>query len=434
MADAERILSQNEVDALLSAIDSGVQASGPDDAAVVYDFRHPARLAREQLRALQLLHEGFARSLQSTLSGLLREPCEVKVAGVHPLPVKEALHTLPTPTVLALLTAEPFEGYFVLEMNPAIAGPLIERMLGSGKAAAPGDVRPLTSLEWSVYDTLLSRMLDLLRDAWAPVASPSFKAVRRECDPGLLQLPQAEEMAVMVVHEIILGDQRGSLDLIFPVHAVEAHLAKLQAMPAASAPKPPTPDVGESGLPKRLSPAELAVTAHLPVESVRLREIRDLKPGDHVVSGHPATAAVLVSVEGRPKFQARLGRMKDRRAVLIVAPTTRDSASVGVPAHAAVLPGGGEVPAGEPRAVEALLAVPLTASVVLAEKRSSLREVLTLRPGDLLEFPRRADAPLELRVGGHPLAEGSAVRVGERFGLRVASIAPPRERVRALGS
>ncbi len=431
MADAERILSQNEVDALLSAIDSGVQAASPDDAAVAYDFRHPSRLAREQLRTLQLLHEGFARRLQATLSGLLRESCEVKVAGVHALSIKEALHTLPSPTVLALLSGEPFDGYFVLELNPAIAGPVIERLLGSGKAGASGEIRPLTSLEWSVYETLLSRMLDLLREAWAPRAAAPFQVVRRESDPGVLQLPQVEEMAVMVVHEIVLGDQRGSLDLIFPVHAVEAHLAKLHT---GSAPASPMESSGESGLPRRISPAELAVTVHLPAESVRVQDIRDLKPGDHIVSGHPASASVQISVEGRAKFQARLGRLKDRRAALIAGPTPGEPASGIAPSRASVVSGAGEAPAGEPRAVEALLAVPLTASVVLAEKRSSLREILMLRPGDLLEFPHRADAPLELRVGGHALAEGSAVRVGERFGLRLASIATPRERVRALGT
>ena len=95
MAEAERILSQNEVDALLSAIDSGAQVGGSDDGAVAYDFRHPSRLGRERIRGLQLLHEGFARSLQAALGGLLRAPAEVKVAGVHALSLKEALHSLP---------------------------------------------------------------------------------------------------------------------------------------------------------------------------------------------------------------------------------------------------------------------------------------------------------------------------------------------------
>jgi flagellar motor switch protein FliM len=434
VADAERILSQNEVDALLSAIDSGAQVASPDDAAVAYDFRHPARLAREQMRALQILHEGFARALQTGLSGLLRGPSEVKVAGVHALSMKEALHTLPSPTVLALLSCEPLDGYFLLEMNPAIAGPLIERMLGSGKAATPGDPRPLTALEWGVYDTLLSRMLDLLREAWAPVASATFRAVRRESDPGVLQLPHMEEMAVMVVLEIVAGEQRGSMDLIFPVHAVEGSLSKLLGAPTVPMPKKPATAGAESGLPKRISPAEVAVSAHLPGETVRMQEIRELKPGDLLVSSHASAAPVLVSVEGCPKFHARLGRLKDHRAVKIGGPAPRDAAGAGVPPRASVISSPGPASPGSIPAVEALLSVPLLAVAVLAEKRTSLKDVLALRPGDLLEFQRRVDAPLELRVGDRRLADGAAVRVGEQFGLRITAIADPRDRVRALGT
>jgi flagellar motor switch protein FliN/FliY len=66
--------------------------------------------------------------------------------------------------------------------------------------------------------------------------------------------------------------------------------------------------------------------------------------------------------------------------------------------------------------------LPLTASVVLAEKTLRLKDVLALRPGEVLEFPRRADDPLELRVAGRAIAEGAAVKIGERFGLRISGM------------
>jgi len=69
--------------------------------------------------------------------------------------------------------------------------------------------------------------------------------------------------------------------------------------------------------------------------------------------------------------------------------------------------------------------LPLAASVVLASKPARLKEVLALRVGEIVEFPRRADDPLELRVSGRAVAEGSAVKIGDRFGLRVASMKSP---------
>ncbi|HEX7897381.1 MAG TPA: FliM/FliN family flagellar motor switch protein [Planctomycetota bacterium] len=312
-------------------------------------------------------------------------------------------------------------------MNQTIAGAAIERLLGSGKAGPPSDPRPLTALEWGVYETLLASILDLLREAWAPLANLSFRVVRRESDPGALQLPRLEEMAVMVVLEAVVGDQRGSLDLVFPVYAVEPCLSRLQTVPA---PAGKAGGEGEAGLSGRITPAEVAVSADLPTETARLEDMRDLKPGDLIVSSHPATAPVILSVEGCPKFQARLGRMKDRRAAKLETDVVPDDARQ---ARASVIRAAAGT-AGEAPAVDVLLAVPLGASVVLAEKRATLREVLATRPGELITFDRRADAPLELRVGGRRIAEGSAVRVGERFGLKISAIADPRDRVRALGT
>ena len=71
---------------------------------------------------------------------------------------------------------------------------------------------------------------------------------------------------------------------------------------------------------------------------------------------------------------------------------------------------------------EALQRVPLTASAVLAEKSARVRDVLALRPGQVLEFSKRADEPLALVVGGRLLAEGAAVKIGDRFGLQIESL------------
>jgi flagellar motor switch protein FliM len=309
---------------------------------------------------------------------------------------------------------------------PPGAAPAVERLLGSAKTGPPAEPRPLTALEWSVYETLLKAILDLLRKAWAPLAELNFAPSRREHDPGALRLPRLEEMAAMVVMDVRVGEQRGNLDLIFPLHVVEPCLERAAAL-ASSA--------GEAGSgagprPERLSPAEVVLSAQLPSESVRMGEIRGLKAGDLLVSSRPASAPVLVSVEGRVKFEARLGRWKDRRALKI---ERTAEAEEGARGRASVRPAAGASASPEAPAVEALMAVPLAAAVPLAEKRATLRDVLALRPGDLISFDRRADAPLELRVGGRRVAEGVAVRVGERFGFKVASILDPRERVRALG-
>ena len=104
-------------------------------------------MPRDQVRALQVLHEGFARNFQSALAGMLRTPVEVRVTGVHQLPLEEFMDSLPRPTALMVLSCEPFEGTFLLEMNPSIACPVIERLLGSDRYGAWQQDKPLSALE-----------------------------------------------------------------------------------------------------------------------------------------------------------------------------------------------------------------------------------------------------------------------------------------------
>jgi flagellar motor switch protein FliM len=423
MPEADKILSQHEVDALLSAIDSGGGESTADRTAEPYDFRRPSRIPAEPLRFLQSIHENFARALQESLSGMLLRSVETRLAGVHQLPLGEFMGSLPHPAVLVLISASPLEGNFLLQINPAIAYPLLERLLGAGKIAAPQRDRLLSPLEWNVADALVGRLLALLAEAWAPVAPVRFQVIRRESDPHALKFEAANEPTVVVALEIAFGDQRGSLEIAFPALAVEPHFSKMVASAPFSARRAEGGHSEEAAISRRLAPAEVDVAVHLPEETVRLKDLELLRPGDLVVTNHPEGGPVLVTVEGRRKFRARLGSLRDRKAVKIVEAADDE---VALPNTAlSVLKGeGGSVASGGVGANLSanLLQLPLTASVIVAEKTLRLSEVLALKAGEILEFAHRADDPLELRVGGQPVARGTCVRVGERLGLRVTDV------------
>jgi flagellar motor switch protein FliM len=438
MADADKILSQHEVDALLSAIDSGTGEARPAPSALPYDFKRPSRVPREHVRALQLLHEGFAKNLQSALSGMLRTSVEVKVTGVHQLPLAEFLDSLPRPTALTLLSCEPFEGMFFLEINPSIACPIIERLLGSSRFGAWQQDKPLSALEWTVLDSVLSRTLDLLKDAWAPAAPVTFRIQRRESDPSRVPLENPNEAAVSAVLEIVVGDQRGCLDLAFPVVAVENHLERLTPGASVGVRRKEAGQTQEGLISKRLAPAEVRLTAELQPETVRLKDLEGLRAGDVLVTCHPVTQPVFLGVEGKTKFLARLGSLKDRKAAKVVSSVAGGKDLPDAPPRSPLeirKSEGPEEPSAPPPPgfVENLLRLPLAAAAVLAEKPMRLKDVLALRAGEVVEFPHRADDPLELRASRRVLARGVAVKVGDRFALRLVSILDPRERVRALG-
>ncbi|TWT99233.1 Flagellar motor switch protein FliN [Botrimarina colliarenosi] len=84
-----------------------------------------------------------------------------------------------------------------------------------------------------------------------------------------------------------------------------------------------------------------------------------------------------------------------------------------------------------PNALSALR-VTVPVSVNLAGKKIPLSEVVELGPGSIITFDKACDAPLELTVGNRPVASGEAVKVGERFGIRVQKMILPDEHFRPM--
>src|SRR5882724_5223948 len=123
------VLDQSEVDALLAAVDAGQVQAKTETAPTVfgsrganhvevqlYDFKRPERVSKDQMRALEALHEGFGRNLGAALSGYLRTIIEVTVAHIEQLTYSEFIHSLPNPTCFNLLKPEQLDGQLCLEI------------------------------------------------------------------------------------------------------------------------------------------------------------------------------------------------------------------------------------------------------------------------------------------------------------------------------
>jgi flagellar motor switch/type III secretory pathway protein FliN len=75
-----------------------------------------------------------------------------------------------------------------------------------------------------------------------------------------------------------------------------------------------------------------------------------------------------------------------------------------------------------------LLRIHMPVAVILAGKKEKVGEILQLCPGSIIKFDKACDEALALAVGNVPVAEGDAVKVGDKFGLRISKILLPSER------
>src|SRR5215204_3757783 len=172
------VLSQAEVESLLSAMDSRESDVIADaatsrikhrDKVSPYDFKRPERVGKEQMRSLQTMHEAFGRNFGAALSALLRTIVELKLTSVDQLTYSEFVFSLENPTCFNLISAEPLEGSLMLDINPSILYPIIDRLLGGGKEAGTIARRPLTEIELRLVGRITGLFLQELKHAWKDV-------------------------------------------------------------------------------------------------------------------------------------------------------------------------------------------------------------------------------------------------------------------------
>ena len=138
----------------------------PSRRAQPYDFRRPDRIAKDQLRAIHVLHENFARGLASSLSAYLRAYVVVNLVSVEQLSFVEFSQCLPSPTCIVSLGMKPYDGNALLEINPALVFPILEMLLGGSGKSVTRMNREVTEIEQSILEGIFRIILNDLKASW----------------------------------------------------------------------------------------------------------------------------------------------------------------------------------------------------------------------------------------------------------------------------
>jgi flagellar motor switch protein FliM len=303
-----KILSQDEIDALLASAATGrvqepvAQSHGTSAGVVVYNFRRPDRVSKEQLRSLQFLHDRFALNVSTSLSAFLRAMTEVTIVSAEQFAYSEFLMSLPDPTAFYAIGMNPLEGVAALEMNPSIAFCMVDRLLG-GTGLTPGPNRALTEIEQNVIDAVIKLMLENLSETWKPIADIHFRIQGRETRPQMLQVTGPNEVVILLVFDIRIGESRGMLNLCIPATAIEA-VGDGFAQGWQRTNRTPN-EQEEAWLHANLSRMPVPVTALLEAK-MSARELLELEPGDVLLLGHSASQPIQIHVAAVPQFEGRM--------------------------------------------------------------------------------------------------------------------------------
>jgi flagellar motor switch protein FliM len=329
------VLSQAEVESLLSAMSTASEPavipepasstpgpppgpSKPREKITPYDFKRPERVGKEQMRALQTLHEGFGRNFGAAMSALLRAIVEVKLTSVDQLTYGEFVFSLENPTCFNLLKADPLEGNLILDINPSILFPIIDRLLGGGREGV-GSVarRPLTEIELRLVSRITTLFLEELRRAWENVLELKLEVLRVENNPQLVQIVPPNEVVVLISFELALRDIRGMINLCIPYNSIERIGGKLSANNWVSYGRKHATAESTEHISRTLRASLVELQVRLARSRISTGELFTLRVGDIITTEKDVHSPLVVNVEGVPKFRAFPGALKGHKAIRI---------------------------------------------------------------------------------------------------------------------
>jgi len=324
------ILSQNEIDALLSALSSGeVTAEKLEEEEVrtikVYDFKHPDRFSKDQTRTLQMLHDHFSRLFATSMSAFLRTIVEVSLVSVDQLSYNEFIRSIANPTCVSLLKMTPLEGNGLLEISPNLAFTIVDRLMGgAGKEMKKN--RELSEIEQTLLKRVIGRVCEALRDSWRNVVPIEPELDVLETNPQMfLQLYLPTEMVILMTFEVKIGENAGSTSLCIPYPVLEPVVQKLSSRSWFSAERKGMTVENRSVLEKQMDEVELDIKATLGVTELSVQEVLELQVGDVVPLKTRAREDVPLYVGGFLRFWGKPGMKHRRRAVRVSAVVSQEA-------------------------------------------------------------------------------------------------------------
>lgn len=316
------VLSQAEIDALLSALSEGqvdveeMKTTKTQKRVRVYDFKRPNKFSKDHIHSLHNIHENFCRGLTTYLSGNLHSVAESSVLSIEQITYDEFIRSLPNPTVLGLYSLEPLEGTVLIEVSPALTFAVVDRLLG-GQGQGTEKNRDLTEIERTIIENRLSQMILISEEAWGEVYQLKPQFLSMESNPQFTQIVAPNEMIVLITLEVRIGDAVGMINICMPYLVVEPILDKLSTFFLFSTKAKVTSPEQVHAIRKKIEWAKVDMVAYLGNSEILVRDLLELAKGDVITLNQSVQDPLPIYVGEFIKFKSVPGLHGEHIAVQI---------------------------------------------------------------------------------------------------------------------
>jgi flagellar motor switch protein FliM len=322
---AENVLSQDEIDALLSAMDSGAVDIKPEAGKPVtvesYDLTSQNIMLRDQFSALEEVYDKYSGSLQASLSTLLQNSLEVRFVSTEMVKYGEFIQAFANPTSFTVFTMEPLIGSALLAVEPGLVFSMIDCMFG-GKGTPLKTKREFTRIELGLLKKLTQDLLGHFEKAWESVFSIRVASRKTETKPDFVHLVSPDELMIVIVFSLGSEAFAGNFHFCLSYRMLEPIKDKLSTRYLRSK---DTVYTFSDRIQALLEETQVHLSVELGSAEHTFGDLLSLQPDDILTLNSGPQDPIAVVVEGVPKFIGYPGIIKGNRAVEILSPIAEKS-------------------------------------------------------------------------------------------------------------
>jgi flagellar motor switch protein FliM len=315
----EKILNQDEIDALFHAARDRAPERGhlrdENKHVTPCNFHHAGLISRDQLRAVNMMHDTFVRNLTRSFGAYLRVACEVNLVSTEQMTYSEFLQHVPEVNYVISVHIRPLEAMAAIELDLQLAFPMIDLLLG-GPGKPAGEVREVTEVEEEILKGVVQIICRELQTTWQAVMDVEFEFEERQRQAQVVRLMPPNEKVLSISYEIRISELSGTLVTAFPAVAANALIRKLAQQGSYRRHRAGSAEA--SALREKLEKCSFAVELILPGGTARSQQLLALEAGSILVLHLRVNRPAILYVEKQALFSAQPVRSGNRRAAQIL--------------------------------------------------------------------------------------------------------------------
>ncbi|MBS3946649.1 MAG: flagellar motor switch protein FliM [Melioribacter sp.] len=314
------ILSQQEIDALLNNIKSGSEQkpeTTSEKEVVLFDFRLPNRISKNQLRIIRNICENFAESFSQFLVTKLQNAVSINVASVDQIYYSEYMLSVSNPACLFTFDIKETDVKGILELNTDLGFLLVDKLLG-GSGAGSKPIKVITPIEQKVLRVVVDRVMYDLKKAWQGVDNLEFVLDRFEQDIDFAQITSQSESVLLISFEILIGEQSFLMNICFATFAFDNILAKINTQKLSSIRTSKTFGVTtREVITNHITKSSIPIEVEFGTTKLSIDELMKLEKGDVIILNTKIDDDHKIKTGNRILFTGRSGVVNNHKAIKI---------------------------------------------------------------------------------------------------------------------